>query len=108
MADTRAGEPRIDVYDGCQATQDESGPEIVYRLELAAATHLAAYVVDRGTVDVDVHILAGAIDGASCVARGHQSAVADVGPGTVYIVVDSFVSGGVIHDGEYVLALRAE
>ncbi|MCA9674541.1 MAG: SGNH/GDSL hydrolase family protein, partial [Myxococcales bacterium] len=107
LGDTRGGERLIDRYDGCGADQDERGPEIVYRLDLDHEAVVEAYVVDRDDTDVDVHILAGDLDGAACVGRGHQDASATVGPGPVYVVVDSFTDAdGTAHAGEYLLAIR--
>lgn len=111
LGDTRGGERVIDAYDGCAADQDERGPEIVYELTLAAPAVIEASVVDAGDTDVDVHILAGAddlTDGAACAGRGHEQAVASVGPGTVRVVVDTFVDdGGVEHAGEFLVVITA-
>ena len=62
----------------------QAGGEVVYRIDLAAPATLDAFVVDRGNVDVDVHIL----QGSDCVASGDQQVSANVA-GAVYVVVDS-------------------
>ncbi len=102
LGDTSAGDALLDAYPGCAATQDERGPERVYRLELTERVTLDANLVDRGDTDVDIHILADTLDPAACRARGHQSASATVGPGTIYVVVDTFAD----HAGEYLLTLE--
>jgi hypothetical protein len=46
-------------------------------------------VIDRDPVDVDVAILAGSLDESACVAAGDHAASARVGPGPVFVVIDS-------------------
>lgn len=89
--DTSGGERARDAYPDCRASQDERGPEIVYRLDLAAPTAIRAVLLDRGAVDVDLHLLT---DG-TCVERADR------------LVVDTFVSAGVEHAGAYTLVLLA-
>ncbi len=84
----------------CKPSADESGPEQVYRVEVTTAGFLSAAVTDDATVDVDVHVLS-ALDEASCVARGDKHARADVTPGTWFVVVDTYVSGGKALAGSY-------
>lgn len=99
----------IDAYPGCNATQNESGPENVYRIDLAAPATLRAAVFDRGEVDVDLHLLSGSLDGGRCVARGDGSLRVSLSAGTHYLVVDSFVdAGGRAHSGEYLLVVTKE
>jgi hypothetical protein len=102
LADTRTGEAGLASYPGCGVTA--SGREIVYRLELPAATAIDAFVVGNAPVDVDVAILGGTLDAASCVAGGDLSASATVGPGTVYVVVDSRSAAS---EGEFVVVVQA-
>lgn len=107
--DTTGGQHRnIDAYDGCAADQDESDPELLYRLELAEATTVRAIVIDRGTTDIDVHILAGGSSSSDCVARAHTSAVADLPAGTHYLALDTFVDAGTELPGEYLVVVLAE
>jgi len=107
LGDTRDGDTGLEGY-ACAADHPEGGRERVYRLELAERTTIAATVVDRGDTDVDVHLLDGELRAESCVARGHQDASATVGPGTVYVVVDSFVDdAGTAHEGEYLLVIES-
>lgn len=99
---TTGAESAIDSYPGC-GTQDESGPEVHYRLTLPAQTAVRVLVFDRGTVDVDVHLLAG----ASCTERNDRIIERTLLAGEHDIVVDSFVSGGVSHEGKYLLVVVA-
>jgi peptidoglycan/LPS O-acetylase OafA/YrhL len=102
LADTRAGELGFGSYAGCGVTA--TGHEIVYRLDLPAATAIDAYVVDRDPVDVDLAILQGSLTAASCVAGGDHTASATVGPGPVFIVIDS---RSVTTEGEFAIIVQA-
>ncbi|MCB9599089.1 MAG: SGNH/GDSL hydrolase family protein [Sandaracinus sp.] len=97
----------LDRYDGCMATQDESGPERLYRLELDAPTNVVIRVHDRGSVDVDLHLLDAPTE-AGCVARAHQELRASLGAGTHWLAIDTFVSAGTERAGEYLLTVAAE
>ncbi|MFT5352831.1 MAG: hypothetical protein ACI9KE_000028 [Polyangiales bacterium] len=101
----RSSERRFDTYDGCSATQNESGPELVYRVALSAPTTLRARVFDRGSVDVDIHILT-RLDTAACVARDHNETSARVDGPEAFIVVDSWV-GDAERGGEFLLVVDA-
>jgi peptidoglycan/LPS O-acetylase OafA/YrhL len=102
LADTRAGASRFASYPGCGVSAP--GHEQIYRLDLAAATTIDAYVVDRDPVDVEVAILDGALAPTACVAGGDHTASASVGPGAVFIVVDSHAA---TTEGEFVLVVQA-
>ena len=102
LADTRSGEATFASYPGCGVTA--SGHEIVYRLELTAQAAIDAYVIGRTPVDVDVAILSGSLSTASCVAGGDLTASATVGPGTVFVVVDSRSPAS---EGEFVVVVQA-
>ena len=94
----------IDTYTGCAATQNESGPELFYRLDLSTPTTVRVLVFDRGTVDIDVHVLSGTT-GADCVARDHQDVRVSLAAGTHYLALDTFVSMTGEHPGEYIVAV---
>ena len=98
---TSGGQRLNDNYPGCGATQNESGPEISYKLALAAQTPLRILVFDRGTVDVDLHLLTN----DACVARNDRLIERTQPQGEHRIVVDTFVSGGTEHAGEYLLVV---
>ncbi|HET9623105.1 MAG TPA: acyltransferase family protein [Kofleriaceae bacterium] len=101
LADTRAGDASFTSYAPCGLAAP--GREIVYRLDLDARTTISAFVIDRDPVDVDVAILDGALAATSCVATGAQSVSATVGPGPVYVVVDSPVATA---EGEFALVVQ--
>jgi len=102
LADTRNGDAGFAGYGACGLPTP--GREIVYRLDLAAATAIDAFVVDRDPVDVDIAILAGALAEPACVAAGDQTASATVGPGPVFIVVDSRSAAA---EGEFVVIVQS-
>lgn len=109
LADTSMeGARAVDTYPGCQANQDESGPELTYRLELTATTRVRAAVIDRGTADIDVHILDGSPDGDACIERAHKLISAELAPGTYFINLDTFVGQDGEQSGEYLFTLTEE
>lgn len=108
VADTSLSSQRaIDRYDGCDADQDESGAEVVYRLDLDAPTAVRAMVLDRGDVDLDLHLLEGAVDGDRCVERDHHMVDTTLEPGVWYLVVDTFVADGEALSGEGMVVVHA-
>lgn len=94
-------------YPACDAGQNESGPEVVYRLRLDRPTIIRAWVLDRGTVDVDLHLLGGR-DAASCLDRDHREINASLDPGEWHLVVDTFVAAAGERAGEYLLVIVEE
>jgi hypothetical protein len=108
--DTREGaQDAFDTYTGCAASQDESGPEFVYQLDLEAPATVRAMVFDQGDVDVDLHHLSGQPDVAACASRAHQELTLELEAGTHFFTLDTFVSsGGEEFAGEYVFVLIEE
>jgi hypothetical protein len=106
-ADTStSGARMVDRYEGCMAAQDESGPELIYRLDLERATRIRAMVIDRGDTDIDVHLMQGGSDARSCIARDHRVIIRDLEPGTYYVNLDTWVDGsGQERLGEYLLVV---
>jgi hypothetical protein len=96
---TQAPAGTLDGYS-CSPDTDESGPEVLYRVTVPATGFLSAAVYDADGVDVDVHILSDR-DAATCLDRGDKHARADVGPGYAWVIVDTYVSGGVPQVGPY-------
>lgn len=84
----------------CAPSTNESGNEVVYRVEVPASGFLSAAVYESSGVDVDVHILS-ALDDQACLSRGNLHAKADVTAGTYYVVVDTY--GGQANAGGYQL-----
>jgi hypothetical protein len=103
LADTRTGQAGFVSYS-CDGTT-WSGRENVYRLNLPSRQTLDAYVITRGAVSVGVHLLAGSLTSGACVASGAAMTTATVGPGTLYVVVDTPSAAS---EGEYVLVVAAE
>jgi len=101
MADTRTGEPGLASEPSCGLAA--SGHKIVYRLDLAAAVAIDAFVIDRGPADVGVTILAGTLATPGCGAAGDRTASATVGPGPVFIVV---ASRSPATEGEFVIVVQ--
>jgi hypothetical protein len=99
--DTRDGASLMDGY-GCAPDTDESGPEIVYRLDLAEEGLLALELDNLPAgVDVDVHLLA-SDDAGDCIDRGHWIAGSLLPAGQYWVVVDSWVSAdGSVNAGSY-------
>ena len=103
------GASAIDAYPGCNAAQDESGNEVIYRLVLAQPTSVRAMVLDRGDVDIDVHLLGSTVDPNTCVDRNHRVIVADLAAGTHHFALDTFVgAGGGAMAGEYLFVVLQE
>jgi len=99
---------KINSYPGCKATQDESGPEYIYRYKAASAHSIRAMVFDRGDVDIDVHLLGATISGASCIKRGHNELTAQLQAGTYHFSLDTFIKSGSATAGEYLFVLLKE
>ncbi|MBN1945412.1 MAG: SGNH/GDSL hydrolase family protein [Bradymonadales bacterium] len=96
---------RLSQYTGCLASQDESGPEYLYRLQLDEPAALRALVVSRSAVDVDLHLLDSSASAEGCIERNHTVLDRTLAAGEYYLSVDTFVSGGVPQSGEYLLVV---
>jgi hypothetical protein len=84
--------------------QDESGPEIIYKIELTESTKLRARVFVDDEVDVDLHWLTGP-DASMCTDRDDKTLDITAGPGTFWLAADTFVSAGQPKPGAYRLTL---
>ena len=102
-ADTSAAPPSTASHYAC-GSQDEGGPEIVYRLSLSSPQKLSIRVFDDASTDVDLHFLTSA-DAGACVARDDRALVVDAPAGTSFLAVDTFVSGGKPAAGRYRLTI---
>jgi hypothetical protein len=100
--DTRLGVSHADRYGS--AEQDESGPEIVYRTDLAVPTRLRIRVFGDDGVDVDVHWM-DAPDPVRTIARADRTLLLSAQPGTYFLSVDTFVSLGRAKSGPYRLTV---
>jgi hypothetical protein len=114
FADTRntatGGTRLVDSYPGCMASQNEGGREFLYRFTLERPTTIYALVLDRGGVDIDIHLLDDTADPTSgCIARDHIELEEELAPGTYHLSLDTFVSGsGTVNSGEYTVVLLTE
>jgi len=82
--------------------QDESGPEVVYRLVLDEPADIYAMTVYGSGVDVDLHVRS---DG-HCVARGNEHISLTLEAGTHEFVVDTFSNrAGEPQGGPYLLVI---
>jgi len=107
LADTSVSpHSNLDIYDSC-SDADESGPELLYRLELDAPTPIRVIVMDRGTaIDVDIHVLSEPASEDNCLERGHHMVEGTLESGSYILSVDSWVnSSGVVKSGEYMLVV---
>ena len=98
----------IAAYPGCRSAADEGGGEFVYRLDLAAPTTIRADLVDGDGVDIDLHLVVDPNDGNTCLQRHDREIVADLAPGTWYLVADTYVAAGAPQPGEFLLAIVAQ
>lgn len=86
-----AGSDSLDGY-ACDPSLDESGPERVYRFELAEQGTLTATVTDDASTDVDLFLLS-STDPDDCVDHADNSFSEHLQPGTWYLVADTWVDG---------------
>ncbi|MFN3199075.1 MAG: murein L,D-transpeptidase catalytic domain family protein [Bradymonadia bacterium] len=101
--DTANGTRRFDTY-GCAPGKDESGPELIYPLDVAEDGFLALELsaLDDGA-DVDIHLLS-AEDPQRCLARGHWRLGRWLTAGRYWVVADTWVDGsGKAHSGAFTL-----
>ncbi|MEZ0227331.1 MAG: hypothetical protein ACAI25_01805 [Planctomycetota bacterium] len=104
--DTRQATSRaFDTYPG-HPGKDERGPEFVYRFTLAEPARLAATIAfdEPAGTDVDLHLMSGTTPSV-LVERGDKAIYATLQPGTYWLILDTFVSGGVEKRGTYDLRL---
>ncbi|MBI2375590.1 MAG: SGNH/GDSL hydrolase family protein [Deltaproteobacteria bacterium] len=90
------------------AAQDESGPEVYYRLSLTRPARLTAAVESMNGVDVDLHLLDSSASESGCLARDNRQLVVDLEAGTYFLVADTFVSSGTERAGEFAFFTHAE
>ena len=80
-----------DSYD-CASATDESGAEILYRVDIEEEGFLALELMDMESgADIDIHLLASR-DNGDCLDRGHWRAGAFVQPGSYWVVADTWVN----------------
>ena len=104
--DTSASSERhIDQYS-CSSS-NEGGAEVWYAVDVPEDGRLVASIdeISGDGVDVDVHILTD-ITADSCLARGNETAQAQVKAGFAFVVIDTWVgSSGTEYDGAFELTV---
>jgi len=107
--DTRAApSDAIDEYTGCSASQNESGPEVYYALDLSESTSIGALVVDRAGVDIDLHLLEDSPDPANCLVRDDTYLEETLPTGHYVLVLDTWANAsGTPLPGEYLFVVLA-
>lgn len=98
-----------DAFDryACAPDNDESGPEVVYRVDVPVQGLLTVSLFEGpADVDVDVHILS-ELDPSACLDRGDEKSARLVAPGRYWVVVDSWVGrDGTEYSGDYGVRLN--
>lgn len=82
---------------GCRSAWDESGPEVVYRIELEASQPITASLISA-SADLDLFLLRYAYPD-SCVAAGDTYLTHTAEPGVYFLAVDGYRGAA----GSYVL-----
>ena len=85
--DTHTGANNVSRY-GCRLAWDESGPEVVYRIELEQSQPLSATLLEADA-DVDLFLLRYAYPD-SCIAAGDSTLAAQAEPGVYFLAVDGY------------------
>lgn len=82
------------IFDGyaCDWSIDQSGPEVMYRLDVDEATPIRAVVLDEVGADVDLVLLDDSGTPEACRARDHRRIEGTLEPGTYHFVVDTWVN----------------
>jgi hypothetical protein len=94
-----------DVFDKCAlATQNESGPEYVYKVSFTQPGQLTVSVSDDAGADIDVHLYS-SFNTGDCVARHDNTFTQAVDCGTYYIVADTFTGSAGAAAGAYHLTV---
>jgi hypothetical protein len=90
------------------ANEDESGPEVLYRVDIPSDGFLTVNLPVSGMAagaDIDVHLL-GSLDANDCLDRGHWQVGELLVAGSYYISADTWVDAdGVAAAGAYTLEL---
>lgn len=103
--DTTTSQTSVAGTYSCSAA-NEKGPEFVYRLQLDAPKNLRIRVIDKGSVDIDVHFMKDPGGAAQCLGRSDKVLDVTAGPGTFWISADTFVnSSNEVLAGPYLLTV---
>jgi len=94
-------------YYGADTSKKESGPEVIYQLEIDSPGKLTVSVQDGPGVDIDVHVCS-ALDTYHCIAR-HDSLIekSNLPCGTWYVIADTWCnSSDTEFPGPYTLTIE--
>lgn len=92
----------------CAPNTPEGGRALTWRFTLDEPATVRIMVMDRGNVDIDVHLLDATAQPDGCVARAHKEVVRALEPGTWHVSMDTFVSGGTAQAGEFLMVMLRE
>jgi hypothetical protein len=87
QANTQDGQRNVNSYS-CRPAWMESGPELVYRVEIGRPQPISASLITT-TADLDLFLLTSASP-ESCVATGDNAFTYNAQPGNYYLVVDGY------------------
>jgi hypothetical protein len=98
-----SGISNFDSYS-CAPTTNESGEEVIYRLDIPDDGFLALSLQNvQNGADIDIHLLEN-LDTDDCIDRGHWNAGAFVTAGQYWVIADTWVnSNGEELSGSYTL-----
>ena len=102
LSDTRTSASDVVDRYGCDEEIDESGPEHVYRFDLAEERTLRFWAYGPSGADVDLHLLRSR--DRECIDRHDELLIRKLEPGRWLLVVDTF--SGDSAAGEYVLTVE--
>ena len=94
-------------YYGADTGKKESGPEVIYAVDIASPGTLTISVQDGAGVDIDVH-LCSALESYHCIARNDSLIEMEISKcGLWYVVADTWVNAsGTEFPGAYTLTLE--
>ena len=106
-SDTTSAQNRIGNYAGKCSTASECGGEVYYRLDLKEKKALRVFALSsvKSTVDVDIHVMRGQPQAASCIARSDIMVQGTFAPGTYYFSVDTYCDNGTARPGVYLFGV---
>jgi hypothetical protein len=92
----------------CKRGVNESGKEFIYQVIVPTRSKLVARVSDGSETDIDLHLLS-TLDAEACLARADSSLEHVVGPGTYYLVSDTWTdTSNLDRSGQYSLSIALE
>ncbi len=96
------GNRLLDTYS-CRAWQ-EQGPETIYQLDVVSELELFVGLRDLGEIDLDIFLLDGC-DTETCIISDNTEFTIILIPGTYYLIVDGYGTGGELPGSTYSLLM---